>query len=100
MTEKGPKPGGMTVHEALMDGKMQVFFRFLEEKAEDLKDLSFEEKTAEYLRSRGVAKGLIENYLELQERVTESIRKAAVPVPTTKIKLSTIKLLWNRSNFP
>lgn len=69
--EEGEKPGGMTVHEALMDRKMQAFFDFLEEKSEDLKDLSFGEKEAEYLRSRGVAEELIENHIKLQERISE-----------------------------
>jgi len=71
MTKEGEKPEVMTVHEALIDGKMQIFFEFLEEESERLKDLPFEEKRAEYLRSRGVSEERIESYLESEAKMAK-----------------------------
>ena len=71
MEKEEQKPEGMTVHEALMNGNMQVFLGFLEKEAPRLAGLSFQEKTAEYLKSRGVPEDEIQSHFEMMERIEE-----------------------------
>ena len=87
MVVEGQKSGEMTVHEALMDRNMQALFEFLEKNAEDLKDLSFEEKQAEYLRSRDVSEEKIEHYLEFEKKQAERRAESEREEEEARVKL-------------